>query len=86
MNYKHNKTAENGKKNWLTFASNRLTWPMTGADPGGSWGADDPSFSLKVMASFRKIEPFSLAKLQLLQIFQVIAASSIVNSPQKFKI
>ena len=42
---------------------------MTGADPGGSWGADDPPFSLKIMASFRKIEPFSLAKLQLFQIF-----------------
>ena len=43
----------------------------SGADPGGggSWGADDPPFSLKMMASFRKIEPFSLAKLQLFQIF-----------------
>ena len=36
---------------------------------GGSWGADDPPFSLKMMASFRKIEPFSLAKLQLFQTF-----------------
>ena len=43
--------------------------PDPGADPGGSWGADDPPFSLKMMASFRKIEPFSLAKLQLLQTF-----------------
>ena len=39
------------------------------ADPGGSWGANDPPFSLKMMASFRKIEPFSLAKLQLFQTF-----------------
>ena len=31
-------------------------------------GADDP-FKLKMIASFRKIEPFSLAKLQLFQTF-----------------
>ena len=61
---------------------------QSGADPGGggSWGADDPPFSLKMMASFRKIEPFSLAKLQFFKYFQVIAASCIVISPQKFQI
>ena len=53
---------------------------------GGSWGADDPPFSLKMMASFRKIEPFSLANFNFFKHFQVIAASSIVNSPQKFQI
>ena len=39
---------------------------------GGVMGADDPpppSASLKMMASFRTIEPFSLAKLQFFQTF-----------------
>ena len=42
---------------------------LQGRIQGGSWWADDPPFSLKMMASFIKIEPFSLAKLQLLQTF-----------------
>ena len=40
---------------------------MQGRIQGGSWGADDSPFSLKMMASFRKIESFSLARLQLFQ-------------------
>ena len=42
---------------------------IQGRIQGGSWGADDPPFSLKMMTSFRKIEPFSLAKLQPFQTF-----------------
>ena len=43
--------------------------PLQGRIQGGSWGADDPPFGLEMMASFKKIEPFSLAKLQLFQTF-----------------
>ena len=51
-------------------ASVMMPCTLAGADPGGgSWGADDPPFSLKMMASFRKIEPFNLAKLQFFQTF-----------------
>ena len=43
---------------------------IPGADQGGVHGGQmTPPFSLKMMASFRKIEPFSLAKLQLFQTF-----------------
>ena len=50
-----------------------------GGGGGGSWGADDPPppFSLKMMVASEKL--IHLAK------HLVIAASSIVNSPQKFK-
>ena len=43
-------------------------------------GADDPPFSLKIMASFRKIEPFSLAEVQLFQTFLIYCS---INSPHK---
>ena len=57
---------------WLPYIGSGITWVISivqGRIQGGSWGAGDPPFSLKMMANFRKIEPFSLAKLQLFQTF-----------------
>ena len=59
---------------------------ITGADLGRSWGADDCPFSLKMMASFRKIEPFNLAKLQLFQTFSKLSCIKHSKLTSKFKI
>ena len=64
----------------------RIPSDFTGVDPGGSCGADDCPLSQKMMASFRKIEPFSLAKLNFFKHFQSNPASNIVNSSQGSKI
>ena len=58
---------------------------IQGGDMGGGQ-MTPPPFSLKMMASFRKFEPFSLTKLQLFQTFSSYCSIRHSKLTPKFKI